>query len=175
LTELNELRIEKKNFATTIEEFKTQRNDAIGEKKLFEEARDILQAESDKLRLELNQARRQLDDRKALIDEKAARQTHKEKLAAFLDAGEAIKRKCFSGLDTPRKEAVEWHDQILSYLKTTMDSSHVIRFKNTRSPNAKLHYFLPDGKPVAKLCNDNAQDVDIKLDVLREFLSELTK
>ncbi|MEO6111875.1 MAG: hypothetical protein ABIQ24_08610 [Nitrospiraceae bacterium] len=116
-----------------------------------------------------------LRDLQGKLADKVARQTHREKLAAFLDTGEAIKTKCFSGLDTPRKEAVEWHDQILSYLKMTMDSSHVIRFKNTRSPNAKLHYFLPGGKPVAKECNDNAQDIDIKLDVLRDFLSELSK
>lgn len=109
------------------------------------------------------------------LADKVSRQTHMEKLAAFLDTGEAIKRKCFSGLDTPRKEAVEWHDEVLNYLKTTMDSSHVMRFKNTRSPNAKLHYFLPDGKPVERKCNENAQDLDIKLEVLRDFLSELSK
>ncbi len=109
---------------------------------------------------------------KSLAD-KGNRQIHREKLAEFLDTGEAIKQKCFSGLDVPRKEAMEWYEQIISYLKT-MDSSHVSRFKNTRAPNRRLHYFLPDGTPVAGACNENAQDIDLKLDVLREFISELS-
>lgn len=116
-----------------------------------------------------------LHDLQGKLADKIARKTHMEKLAAFLDTGEAIKRKCFSGSDTPRNEAVEWHNQILSYLKTTMDSSHVIRFNNTPAPNARLSYFLPGGKPVARACNENAQDIDMKLNVLREFLSELSK
>lgn len=115
-----------------------------------------------------------LRDLQGKLTGKVARQAHSEKIAAFLDAGEAIKRKCFLGSDTPRQEAVEWHNQVLSYLKTTMDSAHVIRFKNTRSPDAKMHYFLPDMKLVAKECNDNAQEMDTKLEVLRDFLSELS-
>lgn len=116
-----------------------------------------------------------LRDLQGKLADKVTRQTHMEKLAAFLDTGDAIKRKCFSGSDVPRNEAVEWHDQVLNYLKTTMDSAHVIRFKNTREPDARSRYILPDGKPVARACNDNAQDVELKLQVLRDFLSELSK
>lgn len=175
LTELEAVRTEKANFGTAIKELEAQRDDVTNQLKLSQEAMDIQNSEIGKLRRELGDTRKQVDDKNASMAEKVTRQAHSEKIAAFLDAGEAIKRKCFLGSDTPRKEAVEWHDQIVNYLKTTMDSSHVIRFKNTQAPNARSHYFLSDGKPVAKECNDNAQDIDKKLEVLKEFLSELSK
>jgi hypothetical protein len=96
----------------------TERNIEIQELKRLKDKAEETASRSASDNAALNNKLRDLQGKLA---DKVARQTHSQKLAAFLDTGEAIKRKCFSGLDTPRKEAVEWHDQILSYLKTTMD------------------------------------------------------
>ena len=157
----------------TIDDLRQQLNERSIEIQELKRLKDKAEEAANRNASDIVVLNNKLRDLHGKLADKIARQTHREKLAAFLDAGEAIKRTCFSGLDIPIKEAVEWHDHIFSYLKTTMDSSHVIRFKNTRSPNAKMHYFLPDGRTVAKECNDNAQDMDMKLEVLRDFLSEL--
>jgi low affinity Fe/Cu permease len=112
LTELETLRTEKRNLATTIEDLKTQRDDTIREKKLSEEAKDILQAELDK-------ARQRLDDRKASVAEKVRRKAVSDKLGRLLEEGEALKAQSLTQVQKPAPvaEADKWRDRTAEYVK----------------------------------------------------------
>lgn len=147
-------------------------------KKLLDERRQTieqLQEANERLQDDYQKLFKGVRSRKAEELDKAARKARADKLALFFHDGETIKKKCFVGLsDSPQKDFGDWQNQVMGYLKAEMDSSHLIIFADTRTPNMRLQYQV-NGKPVAKECNEVAKVIDMKLEVLREFLSELNK
>ncbi len=147
-------------------------------KKLLDERRQTieqLQEANERLQDDYQKVLKGVRGRKAEEFDKAARKTRADKIALFFHDGETIKKKCLVGLsDSPQKDFGDWQNQVMGYLKAEMDSSHLIIFADTRTPNARLQYQV-NGKPVAKECNEVAKLIDVKLEVLREFLSELNK
>ena len=109
------------------------------------------------------------------LTDRGTKEKRRDTIAKFIHTGTQIMNICATGLiDSPQKEFSDWHDQVVSYLKNSSDSSYVIRFTDTIPPDAKRYYSI-DGKPIKNRCTETALVVERKLDALRDFLSELSK
>lgn len=114
-----------------------------------------------------------VDDKKTSIAEKAARHTHRDKFAQFMHEGMDMQQRCFNGLtQSPEKDFLDWQAKVLAHVKTTMSSSHVIRFTDTMI-NIRLQFFDAKRQAIPGICADTGREIEAKLVVLREFISEL--
>ena len=145
LTELETLRAEKKNLGTTIEELKVERDGALTQQKLFEEARDILRGELDKVRGELTDASKRLDDKRSAKAEKGRQKAIREHLGLLFGEGQALLRLCFTQVKNPAPlpEAMEWLNKTYEYVKREIGSADATQFMHPPMGPAGRSFDVP--------------------------------
>lgn len=133
---------------------------------------DLLSTRLESLQTQLDSKDRMIRDLQYKLADKVARRMQSDTLAKFLDDGQRIKTRCYVGsTDSPLREVSDWNERVLKYLKSSMDSSHTIRFTDTIPPDAEGGV-LANEKLATKECIEVTHKIDRKMDVIRAFLSE---
>jgi len=114
--------------------------------------------------------RGRFDALKAQIEQSNNRKSKREGLAQFLHDGQVLMGRCADQSSSPQIDADSWAGKVETFLKSYLDDSYVIRFRD----GANIMQSIPDGMTFTSPNYNLWRGLRVRVVRLNEFIKELS-